>query len=309
MSFSSDVKRELSNIDLGSREQKYAECYGMLLFSSRFSTREIIFKTENHYAATRLESLLCDLFSPIIEFQKDLNPEKSKQKLCKLTLPLKEECKSIFENFGHTAKDIRLRINRANLSDESLFVPFLRGVFLSCGSVTDPQKGYHLELSVRHKTLADNLILLINEIDVFSVSPKLISRKGGYVVYLKGNDSICDFLGYIGAGNSVMKMIEASAYKEVINRINRQHNSELANIRKISDASARQIRAIKKIINKSGVKSLPPELKELALLRLENPEMSLKELGDSLSNPISRSGVNHRIERLLKIADSIQEEL
>ncbi|MCH5298387.1 MAG: DNA-binding protein WhiA [Ruminococcus sp.] len=309
MSFSSDVKRELISADLGSREQKYAECYGMLLFASRFSAREIIFKTENHYAATRLETLLSDLFAPIIEFRKDLNPEKSKQRLCKLSLPLAEECKSIFENFGHNVKDIRLRINRANLSDDSLYVPFLRGVFLSCGSVTDPNKGYHLELSVRHKTLADNLILLINEIDVFSIKPRLINRKGGYVVYLKGNDSICDFLGYIGAGNSVMKMIETSAYKEVINRVNRRHNSELANIRKISDASARQIHAIKKIIKHSGVESLTPELKELALLRLDNPEMSLKELGESLSVPISRSGVNHRIERLLKIADSIQEDL
>ncbi len=287
----------------------FSECYGMLLFSSRFSSREIIFKTENRYAASRIENLLTDLFAPIIEFHKDLNPEKSRQRLCKLTLPVTDECKKIFESFGHTDKDIRLRINRANIGDESLYAPFLRGVFLSCGSVTDPSKGYHLELSVRHKTLADNLILFINEIDVFSVKPRLISRKGGYVVYLKGNDSICDFLGYIGAGNSVMKMIETSAYKDVINRINRRHNSELANIRKISDASARQIRAIKKIIDHSSVESLTPELKELALLRLENPEMSLKELGETLNPPISRSGVNHRIERLLKIAGSIQEEI
>ena len=140
---------------------------------------------------------------------------------------------------------------------------------------------------------------------MLNITPKIACRKGGYVVYIKGNDAICDFLGYIGAGNSVMVMIETSAYKEIRNKINRQRNSEIANIHKLASASAKQINAIKKIMDSGKFNELPEELKTLANLRLENPEMSLKELGESLAPKISRSGVNHRLQRLLQIAERI----
>ncbi len=305
MSFSSDVKRELALIECAEREKKLSELYGMLLFAGKFNSREIILKTENSNTAERFSSLLSELFNPILEKQSDLNPDSDKKNRYKLSVMLSDDCKRIYECFGHTSKDINLRINRANLDDESLYAPFLRGVFLSCGSVTDPAKGYHLELAVRRKVLAENLIHLIGEIEVLGVSPKLINRNGGYVVYLKGNDRICDFLGYIGAGNSVMKIIETSAYKDMMNKLVRKQNSELANIRKLSDASAKQILAINKINDRIGLDALPDELRYLAELRLCNPEMSLKELGESLTPKISRSGVNHRIERIFKIAEEL----
>lgn len=309
MSFSSDVKKELCSIKYNDYAELYAECYGMLLFARRFTLREILFKTENFYAASRFEDFIMELFHPIIEKQSSLKIKNSNTMLYKVMVVSPEDCKNIYENFGHTKRDVKLMINRANIDSESTYPSFLRGVFLSCGSVTDPNKGYHLEFNVQHKTLAENLILLINEIDVFNLKPKLAERKGGYVVYLKDNNSICDFLGYIGAGNSVMCMLEATAVKDIRNKINRQRNSEIANIHKLASASAKQLNAIKKIIDSNGFESLPSELKQLALLRLDNPEMSLKELGESLNPPISRSGVNHRIERIFKIADSIQEEV
>ena len=305
MSFSSDVKQELCRVELIDEKQKYAQCYGLLLFASKFSHREIVFKTENIYTANLFESLITELFTPIIEKQSALKIKNTNSSLYKFSVILPDSCKYIYENFGHNVKDLKLRINRANMDTTELYADFLRGVFLSCGSVTDPQKGYHLEFSVQHKTLAENLILLINEIEVLDVKPKLTQRKGGYVVYIKGNDAICDFLGYICAGNSVMVMIEASAFKEIRNKINRQRNSEIANIHKLASASARQINAIKKIINSGKFDELPDELKALANLRLENPEMSLKELGDTLTPNISRSGVNHRLQRLLDIAERI----
>ena len=274
-SFSFDVKRELSQIKIESNDHMLSECYGMLLFSSRFTSREIVFKTDNVYIAKRYEFLLTSLFSPIIEKQRD----KHKSKLYKFSLVVPDECRRIYESLGHTSKDLKLRIN--------------------------PEKSYHLELTVSHKTLAENLIHLINEVEVFDFNPKLASRKGGYIVYLKGNSDICDFLAYIGAGNSVMSIIETSAYKEMINSLNRRQNSELANIRKKADASAKQTLAIKKIIKVKGIDYLNDDLKALALLRLDNPEMSLKELGENLTPPISRSGVNHRLEKIFKIADSI----
>ena len=306
MSFSSDVKLELSKILLESKEQKYAELYGMLLFASRFTSRDIVFKTENRYAANVFEQLLMELFSPIIEKQSDLNPSNTTSGLYKIKMIIPDECETVFEFFGHNHFDINLKINRANLENENLYSAFLRGVFLSCGSVMDPQKGYHLELMVRHKALSDNLLHFIGEIEVFSVNPRVTPRKGSFLVYIKGSHNICDFLGYLGAGNSVLRIIETTAYKDLKNDLNRRQNSELSNIRKLADASAKQIRAINKISDSAGLDSLPPELKEFAEIRLENPEMSLKELSENLG--ISRSGVNHRIERLYKFADKLTED-
>lgn len=305
MSFSSDVKQELCKVNSTTHEQLMAECYGMILFAKSFSPREIIFKTENPYSAMRFEWLLSKLFNPIIEKQTMLKIKNSKTKLYKVSVILQDECKKIFEEFGHNFKDINLRINRANLENECLYPYFLRGVFLSCGSVTDPNKGYHLELSVQFKTLSENLILLLNEIQLLNSKAKFTQRKGGYIVYIKGNDPICDFLGYIGASNSVMEMIEVSAYKEIRNKINRQRNSEVANLQKLASAAAVQTTAIKKIMDIKGIGFLSDDLKELALLRLDNPDMSLKELGENLSTPISRSGVNHRLKRIINIANEL----
>lgn len=306
MSFSSDVKRELYNISTTEKSERVCELYGMLLFSSRFSQREIVFKTENRCSALRFESLLSEFFNPIIEKKSDLSPKKSGSGLYKLSVPLPSDCKRIFEFFGHSQKDIKLRINRANLDSEDSYAPFLKGVFMSSGSVTDPEKGYHLEIMVRHKTLADNLMHFIGEIEVFSVNAKVTPRKGSYLVYLKGSENICDFLGYIGAGNSVMRIIKTSAYKDMINTLTRRQNSELSNIRKLADASAKQINAIEKLRRSGVLESLPAELRELCELRLNNPEMSLTELSKQLN--ISRSGVNHRIERLYKLAERTGEK-
>ncbi len=309
MSFSSDVKKELCSIRNNDSAKLYSECYGMLLFARRFTLREIIFKTENFYVASRFENLIVEMFHPIIEKKSSQKIKNSNTMLYKVSIVSPDDCKNIYENFGHTKRDVKLMINRANIDSESSYSSFLRGVFLSCGSVNDPNKGYNLEFSVQHRTLAENLILLINEIEVINLRPKLAERKGGYVVYIKDYNSICDFLGYIGAGNSVMLMLEATAMKDIRNKINRKRNSEIANIHKLASASAKQINAIKKITEKKGMENLPDELKQLALLRLENPEMSLKELGENLNPPISRSGVNHRLDRILKIAQSMQEEV
>ena len=307
MSFSSDVKRELCNIPLGEKEHQYAECYGMLLFARKFSSREIVLKTENLYVARRFEHLLLNLFNPIIEKISTLKFKNTDTMLHKVTVVLKEDCHRIYEDFGHTLKDVNLRINRANLENDYLYPYFFRGAFLSCGSVSDPQKGFHLELTVKYKALSENFLLLLNEIDLFTTSAKITSRSGSYVIYFKGNDRICDFLGYIGAGNSVMYMMEASAYKELRNKANRKRNSEIANLQKLATASAIQSNAIQKIMDTKGLSSLPDELKEIAILRYDNPDMSLKELGENLQKPISRSGVNHRLQRIMKIAEAIKE--
>ena len=302
MSFSADVKRELCGVSTSEKSELYAELYGMLLFCNRFSSREIVYKTENKYSALRFEDLLTELFTPIIEKKSDLAPKVKDTGLYKVSIMIPDECRRIFEYYGHTTKDIKLRINRANLGAESLYAPFLRGVFLSCGSVSDPAKSYHAEFSAPFKNLSADLCKILTEVTECVFTPKTVARNGSYIVYFKGSEQICDLLAYIGAPIRAMELMGTKAVKQVRNNINRRINSEVANITKVVSASVKQLEAINMIKNTVGLEALPDDLKEIALLRLENPEMSLRALGESLSTPISRSGANHRMQRLLEFA-------
>lgn len=143
---------------------------------------------------------------------------------------------------------------------------------------------------------------ILGEVTECSFSPKTVLRSGNYIVYFKGSEQICDLLTYIGAPISAMEIMGTKAVKQVRNNINRRINGEMANIGKVASASARQIEAIKLIKQKQGLDTLPSDLREIAYLRLENPEMSLRDLGQNLNPPISRSGANHRIQRLLEYA-------
>ena len=139
-------------------------------------------------------------------------------------------------------------------------------------------------------------------------TPKTVARSGNYIVYFKGSEQICDLLTYMGAPIRAMEIMGTKAVKQVRNNVNRRINSEVANIGKVATASARQIEAIEHIKRTKGLESLPQDLKEIAFLRLENPEMSLRDLGQNLSPPISRSGAHHRIQRLLELADMTEEK-
>lgn len=305
MSFASDVKKELCSNTAVEPQQLRAECYGMMLFSKHFSAERISLKTENPYTAARFADLASVLFSPLIEKKSTLKPRKNNARLYTVSLIHPEECAKIFDDFGHMKNQVSLRVNRANLDQDELAAAFLRGVFLSCGSITDPEKGYHLEFSVPYQNLSRDLSKLISEIPQCSIAPSVINRGGSFVTYIKGSEQITDLLIFIGAGNSAMEIMGAKAVKELRNQINRKRNSEVANIEKVAAASAKQINAIEKIKKHKEFENMPEDLKELALLRLENPDMSLRELGKHLSPPISRSGANHRMMRILEWAQDL----
>ena len=163
-----------------------------------------------------------------------------------------------------------------------------------------------MEFSVAHKNLANDLYTLLCEVEAFPLSPSLAGRKGGYVVYLKESGPIEDLLTYLGAPNAAMELMQVKMYKEVKNNINRKTNFETANMDKTYSASARQTAAIAAISDTMGLESLPPELQELAQLRLDHPGMTLRELGQQLG--ITRSGVNHRLQRILQIGEKILDE-
>lgn len=308
MSFAHDVKKELSKHISVNNNEDFAELYGMMLFSRQFTCEEIKLKTESISVAERFIDLSARLFAPVIEKQSTLKANREFINLHTIKLILPDECYRIYTSFGHLPNFTSLRLNRANIEDDACKAAFIRGAFMACGSVNDPQKNYHLEFCAAYKNLCNDLCTIIGEIDECNLLPKTILRGGSYVVYFKDSEQITDLLTYIGAPMSAMDIMNAKAYKEMRNMANRRTNSELANIQKTATAAAKQLSAIDKLERTVGLESLPPQLYEIAVARRDNPELSLRDLGEMLEPPISRSGVNHRLMKLMELADAENSE-
>jgi hypothetical protein len=217
-----------------------------------------------------------------------------------------ELLKKLAGEFGIDLSSSRRIKNDVNISggDHETGI-FLRGVFLSCGTVSDPGRDYHLELNLSDEKKLDILYALINEI---GITIKKATRKSRPLLYIKESELISDFLTYIGAGVNSMEIMNAKIYKEVRNNVNRAVNCEAANIGKTARAAGKQIADIEFIISKKGAGFLPPELRQVAEIRLNNFEMSLKEIGEACEPRLSRSGVFHRLERIGAVAERLREE-
>ena len=180
---------------------------------------------------------------------------------------------------------------------------FLRGAFLASGSISDPQKSYHLEIVCQQKVRAQVLQQVLHELDL---DARIVTRKKSDVVYLKEGEQILSFLGSIGATQHLFAMENVRILKEMRNNLNRQVNCEAANLNKTVSAAVRQIEDIRWIEACGEFKNLPPNLREIAEIRLENPDVSLKELGELLTPPVGKSGVNHRLRKLGEIAEKLR---
>lgn len=197
-------------------------------------------------------------------------------------------------------------INRSVVGGDDISTGiFLRGVFLSCGRVSLLKAGYHLEISPFGAEKCESLRRTVVE---QGMKINISQRRGAPYLYTKDSENIADFLTFIGAMQSAMEIMNVKIFKGVRSNVNRIVNCEAANIGKVADASARQRADIEFIRENAGLEKLPDELRELAALRLENPDMSLKELGTLLDPPISRSGINHRLERLRRYAENLREK-
>lgn len=300
MSFSGEVKKELCETTLEEINEccKLAECYGALLMGKSFSSREIVFSTEYDYVSEHIYALFHDCFGEQL-----FDKEKSKSKY-KLVIRDKERIKKIYDFFGHEKRQLNLRINRGNFTDDCCLSAFLKGAFLACGTVTDPNKNYHLEFVVPFMKLSQDLFRLVEDSGIVA---KTVVRKGSNVIYIKDSENIEDMLTLIGAQRSTLELMSIKIQKDMRNKVNRQVNFECANIERSVKAGMIQVEAIQLIIKRQGIDTLPEEYKELALLRLDNPDMSLKQLGESLSTPLSRSGVKHRLDKILEIADKLKK--
>lgn len=294
MSFTAEVKTELSDTGLLNEEMSKAYAYGFLLFGKSFGVRSITCTSDYESVIASFRDTVRELTGVV----GSVTQLKSGKYVFKISSPL--DRRKILEYFGHSVNEISLRINHANVGVDDCYAAFLRGVFMTCGSVSNPDKGYHLEFVVQHNKLSNDLLKVITDL---SLGGKYILRKYSHVIYIKGSEDIEDLLTMMGAPNSSLYLMGIKVQKDVKNKINRKMNFESANMSRAIEAGLSQVRAIEIIEKKQGLDSLSDELKELAVLRRDNPDMSLKELGEALSVPISRSGVNHRLARLISIAE------
>ena len=295
MSFSSEVKQELCRVPLSRKCCAQAECYGVLLYCNTFSPREIRVITESDPFAQRLPQLLRRAF----RFSFDRLPDGEGKHIFAVEDPRK--LSAVQQLLGGDDRAPALHINFGVLEEPCCRAAFLRGAFLAGGSVTDPRKGYHLELATSHHSVAKECYILIHE--TLGFTPKLATRSGTQVIYLKQNEQISDFLTFLGASVASMGIIEARLEHELNNQVNRRCNCDDANITKVVEASREQMNAIRTLREQNRFDALPDKLKQAALVREENPESSLAELASLVEPQISKPAMSHRLKRLVELAE------
>ena len=301
MSFSSNVKAELCKDSLSKKSCAVAEGYGVLLYCNTFSSTEIRIITESRDFAARLPRLFKKAFG--ITF--DQEPAAHDRGKLQFAISSEEKIAKIFETLQMDLKaSLTLHVNFGMLEEEAECMAYLRGAFLAGGSVTDPAKRYHLEMTTsQYKVSRETCALLIE----CGFSPKELSRGGNNILYFKQSDYIEDFLTAIGAQVSAMGVMEAKVEKDLRNGVNRRVNCETANLAKVVDASMGQMAAIRALEEAGELDKLPGKLRETALLRRENPEATLQELAAMLNPPITKSAINHRMRKLLELARALEE--
>ena len=293
MSFSTEVKNELCRVSMQRACCTRAEAYGALLHATVFSHREIRLSTENAVVARRLQALLQRAFFVVCE------PQQQGRKY-QIVLEQPTQIGRIFDVLGYDRKShITYHLNRNELEEECCLASFLRGAFLMAGTVAGPDKKSHLELKSGHQSLAgeENSLLLD-----LGLSPKLAHRGGTCLLYFKDSASVEDFLTRIGAPHAAMALMEAKVEKNLRNTINRQVNCETANLVKTADAAARQIAAIRAVLDTRGEEAFPENLQETVHLRLAYPTDTLAELAQRFDPPISKPGLSHRLKKITEFA-------
>ncbi len=289
MSFSSEVKKELAKHIGGAKHCQMAELSAILSLCGQYGcdgegNYTIGFQTENEMVVKKGFTLLKKAYN--IDFG------------CALTADMFEK---LLAGIGSLENPTEAKLLEKTCCKRA----FLRGAFLCVGSMSDPEKSYHLEFNCDTEAKAKQLQQIIKS---FDIDTKIIPRKRNYVVYLKEGAGIVDLLNVCEAPVSLMNMENSRILKEMRNTVNRRVNCETANIAKTVNAAARQIEDIELIKKQYGFKNLPEPLREMAEIRLENPDAPLKELGDYFTKPIGKSGVNHRLRKLSELAEKIRNK-
>ena len=300
MSFSSDAKAELCHSRLERRCCALAESYGVLLYCNTFSSQEIKIITASSDFAARLPKLFRKAFG--VTF--DVLPPESGSGKKSFSIKDPEKIKKIFDSFGaELTMTLSHHINLGVLEEDCCRTAFVRGAFFAGGSVTAPEKRYHLELATPHHCVSRELYSLLLDM---GFSPKETHRTGNSLLYFKQADAIADFFTTIGASTTAMNIMTAKVEKEMRNAITRQINCDSANTDKTVAASKAQLDAIKSYIKLFGLEALPDTLRDAALLRITNPEASLSELAQLSYPPVTKSCLNHRLKKIMSLVEGVE---
>ena len=296
-SYSSATKAEICRSIPNKNCCAMAECFGVLLFCNSFDQNCVRIITESREFAYILPRLFKKAFD--VEFDTFPSMEAPGKLVFQITDP--DKLDFIFTACGFSrCSTLAVHLNLPLVEDECCRTAFLRGAFLAGGSVTDPGKAYHLELTTTHQAVAPETYTLIHEVLAFY--PKMASRSGGQVLYLKQSDQISDFLACLGASVASMGIIEAKLEKELNNKVNRRCNCDDANTSKVVEAAQEQLAAIQTLRQRGVVENLPRKLQQALIAREQNPEASLSELASLMEPAISKPAMNHRLKKLVEMA-------
>ena len=297
VSFSASAKAEVCRIFPNRHCCALAECFGILLFCNSFHMDGIKLITESREFAYILPKLFRKAFN--VAFDSYPSLEAPGKLVFQIWDP--EKIEIIMDSFGFDMQDtLALHVNLPIVEEECCRAAFLRGAFLAGGSVTDPGKGYHMELTTTHQSVARETNVLTREAMTFS--PKMASRAGAMVLYVKQSEQICDFLTYLGAPVAAMGIMEARLEKELNNKVNRRCNCDDANISKVVEAAQEQLSAIRILKEAGMLEKLPAKMKQAADAREANPSASLTELAGMMDPPITKPAMNNRMKKLIQLA-------
>ncbi len=293
MSFSSDIKQELNKTNsLVNKESVKFELIGYCISANTtvIKGKNIRFSTESDYNINRFSKLLSNL-----EMNHNIDVNGKNFNIVTKSFDIQKlQYLSIKENEIYLIEEVK------KVKDAELKKAFIRGAFLGAGSINNPQNSYHLEIVLSNE---NNLKILQDILKEFDIYVKELLTKNRYSVYIKDGEEISKILAVIGANKAVMQFEDIRIQKEMRGKVNRIVNCETANLNKTLNAAIEQIASIKKLQKDGRFNKLDYNLKEIAILRIENPDMALAELGKLLKNPIGKSGVNYRLKKIMEIAN------
>ena len=295
--FSASAKAEVCRALPGKTCCALAECFGILLYANSFTADGIRIITESREFAQRLPAL----FQKAFRMEFDTFPSLAAPGKLIFQITEDEKIAEIMEAFGFDSQDtLSLHVNLPLVEEDCCKAAFLRGAYLAGGSVTDPEKGYHMEITTTHHSVARETYALIQE--VMGFAPKIAARGGGQVLYFKQSDLISDFLTYLNAPVAAMGIMEAKLEKELNNKVNRRCNCDDANTSKVVEAAQEQLVAIRILKDRGALEHLPVKLLQAAKAREAHPEASLTELAAMMEPPITKPAMNHRLKKLVAMA-------
>ena len=306
MSFSFETKNELCKLQVQRLCCARAEAYGILLYCNTFNSTEVRIITANPNFASRLPKLFYRAFN--LRFDRVPEVEEDTEQSGKMVFQITDRRKldHIINLLGYDPRqNLVLHINFAMLEDECCRAAFLRGIFFAGGSITDPLKRYHLELTTSHLQASRELEALLRD---SGYPPKALARNGSFITYFKQSDQIEDFLTLIGAPVAAMNVMSAKLEKDLRNSVNRRLNCDSANLDKAVLASREQLEAIRKLQAAGVLEDMPDKLKQTAKMRESHPELTLAELAEEFNPPLTKSCLNHRLRKLVEQAKTLKDE-